>query len=117
MDEVLCADRRTEEQNKEDKDKGVRAKWKKYVRDAAIGGTFGGILGISTAIVAVVAAMGGRRSRRRTQRGHGHGERGICRGHRRSTRDAIKLERIRVKEEQRQTKLEREVEDTLVKAT
>src|SRR5271168_4263652 len=84
VDEVLCADRRTEEQNKEDKDKGARAKRKKYVRDAAIGGTFGGtfggILGISTAIVAVVAAVGGRRSRRRTQRGHGHGERGIYRG-------------------------------------
>jgi len=66
MDEVLYADSKTEEQNKEDKDKGARTERKKCVRDAAIGGTFGGILGISTAIVSVVAAMGGRRSRRRT---------------------------------------------------
>ena len=51
MDEVLCADRRTEEQNKKDKDKGARAERKKYVRDAAIGGTFGRILRISTAVV------------------------------------------------------------------
>ena len=54
MDEVLCADRRTEEQNKKDKDKGARAERKKYARDAAIGGTFGRILRISTAVVAAV---------------------------------------------------------------
>jgi hypothetical protein len=48
VDQVLCGVRTTEEQNKEDEDKGARAKRKKYVRDAAIGGTFEGMLGIST---------------------------------------------------------------------
>lgn len=42
--------------------------------------------------------------------------RGKYRGRKSGTLDAIKLERIGVKEEQRQKKLEREVEDTLVKA-
>src|ERR1700722_15735043 len=47
VDEVLCVDRGTEEQNKENEEKGPRAKRKKYVRDTAIGGTFGRMLGIS----------------------------------------------------------------------
>jgi hypothetical protein len=41
---------------------------------------------------------------------------GCKRARKRDVRDAIKLERIRVKEQQRQAKLGREVEDTLVKA-
>jgi hypothetical protein len=58
VDEILCADGRTEEQ-KEDEDKGARSKRKKYVRDAAIGGAFGGELGILilSAIVAILPVV------------------------------------------------------------
>ena len=41
VDEILGADDRTEEQKKEEEDKGAMVKRKNYVRDAAIGGIFG----------------------------------------------------------------------------
>lgn len=114
VDDVLCADRRTEEQKKEDEDKGARTKRKKYVRDAAIGGTFGGKLGISIlcCYCRCCCSKAGR-SWRWTQRGHKCGARDVQR--KRDVRDAIELDRIGVMEEQTRAKLEREVEDAPVK--
>jgi hypothetical protein len=107
----------------------MRAKRKKYVKDTAIGGTFGGNTRNFDPLLLLLLLLQkwAEEEAGDGHRGHGHGERGIYRGHGRSARevqrarkrdarDAIKLERIGVKEEQRQKKLEREVEDTLVKA-
>jgi hypothetical protein len=88
------------------------------VRDTAIGGTFGGDTRNFDPLLLLLLLLQkwAEEEAGDEHRGHGRNARGVQRPRKRDVRDAIKLERIGVKEEQRQTKLEREVEDTLVKA-
>lgn len=48
VDEVLCVDKRSKAEKMEDEEEEAiaRATWKKHVKDAAIAGIFGGILGL-----------------------------------------------------------------------
>jgi hypothetical protein len=90
MDEVFCVDKRTEGERMEDEEEEAMAgaRRKKRVRDAAIGGTFGGILGL---LVLSCCCCG-------------------CAHENRKTKSRAK------KEERRQAKDDRAVEHAIVKA-
>jgi hypothetical protein len=108
IDEVLCVDRRTEGErmDNEREEERVKTRRKKYVRDAAIGGAFGGILGLFSLCCCcgcmnqMVEEESAKKAKKERKQGQA---------------DAIKLRRSKVTEEPRQAKHDREVEDVLVK--
>jgi hypothetical protein len=111
VDEVLCVDKRTERErmdDEEEEEERERTRRKKYVKDAAIGGTLGGILGLFM-LCCCCACVEQRKERKNSAKK-------VKRERKQGEADAIELRRIKVRDQRRHARQQRKVEDGLVKA-